>query len=37
MDGDGRDALRRVLGVDELREAQDRELGGLVGGERGDD
>jgi hypothetical protein len=37
MDGDGRDTLRRVLGVDELREAQDSEFGGLVGGQGGND
>ena len=37
MDSDSRDALGCILGIDELREAQDREFGGLVGGQGGND
>jgi hypothetical protein len=37
VDRNGRDALRRILGVDELGEAQDCKLGGLVGGLSRDD
>lgn len=35
MDGNGRQTLHAVLGLDELGETEGGELGGLIGGEGG--